>query len=149
MSCLSWLCYGDRKALIHNTARTATTLPKLLSHINTEKASIQPVQLPHTYTIVVYQQCYTLMHDGKLVHKTTHNTRESSITTQPGLQLSLWQRQENSTQPEQPSRTFWLHNRTGDRDSTAYYTVYYWIVMNGIMIIIRRIWSLALKANFN
>ena len=56
---LNKLCYGHSKVLTWSTVRTATSCS---SHIDTEEASIQPVQLPHiqpvqlphTYTTVVY-----------------------------------------------------------------------------------------------
>ena len=55
--------------LVQRHWRTTTILPKLqLSH-KTENAFTQSVQLPHTYTTVVYQ-CYTLV----IVQITTHNT---------------------------------------------------------------------------
>ena len=101
MSCPSWLCYGDSKALIHNTARTATTLPKLLSH--TASAA----------TTHLHYCCVPVLHSAE------NYSQHLGVTTQPGLQPSLWHRQENSLQPEQPSCTFWLHNRIGDRDPTA------------------------------
>ena len=44
---LSRLCFGHSKALTSNIIRTVTNCS---THIDTEKASIQPVPLPHTYT---------------------------------------------------------------------------------------------------
>ena len=48
---LNRLYFGHSEALTCNTVRTATSCS---SHIDTEEASIQSVQLPHTYTTVVY-----------------------------------------------------------------------------------------------
>ena len=81
-------CYRHSNTLIHNTAKQPPYDQSCSSHINTEKASTQPVQQPQTYTTVVYQ-CYTLVvtqstHPSDLVvlsyHRHHMHTKTAAFT---------------------------------------------------------------------
>ena len=100
-------CYGRNKALAIATQPGQPPHDQSYSsHMDTEEASTLPVQLPHTYTTVVYLLQYSY----------------SPLTTQAvathSLELQLSHRQGSSTQPGQLPSMFWLQNKTGV-DSTS------------------------------
>ena len=96
---LNIIYFGHSEALTYNTVRTATSCS---SHIDTEEVFIQSVQLPRTYTAVVY-----------LLHVHTYPLHSDLVVATKCHRHHMHTKTPAFTQTEQLPRTFSGHNRTG------------------------------------